>query len=201
MFCERCGQQFLPKESFCGRCRVVPTRYWLQLVGLAILATAIVSNCLSALSLIPRLAGGQQSWPFHYWVRLNDVMSSYGWVLAAVAVLAWSFLMRRGYRVQTREWSARLLLLLLLLAGFAAAPLPWRPAGPTPHVHAVLHSHPGLGPGLAWGLIALVVVPLCLDGETRDSLLGHGRVLSVVSLGMLLLVVAITLAGLSVISQ
>ncbi|MFY9529981.1 MAG: hypothetical protein WBC04_24740 [Candidatus Acidiferrales bacterium] len=180
---------------------MVPTRYWLQLVGLVILAIAIVSNCLSALSLIPRLTGGQQSWPFHYWLRFNDVMSSYGWVGAAVGVLVWSFLIRRGYRVQKREWSARLLLLLLLLAGFAAAPLPWRPAGPTPHVHAVLQSHPGLGPGLAWGLIALVVIPLCLDAETRDSLLGHGRILSVVSLGMLLLVVAITLAGLSVISQ
>ncbi len=195
MFCERCGQQFLPQESFCARCRVAPTRYWLQLFGLATLAIAIASNCFSTLSLTPRLAAERQSWLFHVWIRFNEVAPSCGWVVAAVGLLVWSFLFRRGRRIEKPEWWARLLLLLLLLGGVATAPFPWRPAGPTPHIHALLQSHPGLGPALAWALVALAVGPLCLNSETRDSLLGHGRVLSAVSLGMLLLVMAIALAG------
>jgi hypothetical protein len=198
LFCERCGQRFLPKEAVCGRCRVAPTRHWLQLTGLATLAIAIGCNSFSALFLLPRLAAGRSVWPLRYWMQVNDAVSFYGWVVAAVTLLLWSFWARRGYSLQKGEWPARILLLLLLLAGVATMPLPWRPAGPTPHIHAVLHNHPGLGPGLAWGLIALALSAMCADSEVRDSLLGHGRALSVVSLAMLLSVVAIALAGWSI---
>jgi hypothetical protein len=56
--------------------------------------------------------------------------------------------------------------------------------------------HPGLPSTLAWGVVLVVVTLLCVNGETRDSLLGHGKVLSLVSLGILLLLLTLTIAGL-----
>ena len=51
---------------------------------------------------------------------------------------------------------------------------------------------------LAWGVVLFVITLLCINAETRDSLLGHGKVLSVVSLCVLLLVLAMTIVGWSI---
>jgi hypothetical protein len=44
-------------------------------------------------------------------------------------------------------------------------------------------------------VVLVVSVLLCIDAESRDYLLGHGRILSVVSTGMLLLVLSLTVVG------
>jgi len=44
-------------------------------------------------------------------------------------------------------------------------------------------------------VVLVVVVLLCIDAESRDHLLGHGKVLSVVSLSMLVLVLTMTIVG------
>jgi len=46
----------------------------------------------------------------------------------------------------------------------------------------------------------VVLVLLCVDAESRDYLLGHGKVLSVVSMGLLLLVLTMTMVGWAVTS-
>lgn len=51
---------------------------------------------------------------------------------------------------------------------------------------------------LAWGVVVLVTILLCANSETRDALLGHGKVLSLVSLGVLLLLLAMTIVGWSI---
>jgi hypothetical protein len=48
---------------------------------------------------------------------------------------------------------------------------------------------------LAWGVVLVVSILLCIDAESRDYLLGHGRILSVVSTAMLLLVLTMTVLG------
>jgi len=40
-----------------------------------------------------------------------------------------------------------------------------------------------------------VTIILCIGPESRDYLLGHGRMLSIVSTGMLVLILAMTLIG------
>jgi hypothetical protein len=47
-------------------------------------------------------------------------------------------------------------------------------------------------------VVLVVVVLLCSDAESRDYLLGHGKTLSVVSVGALLAVLAMTIVGWSV---
>ena len=38
---------------------------------------------------------------------------------------------------------------------------------------------------LAWGVVLVVTIILCIDPESRDCLLSHGRMLGIVSTGML----------------
>ena len=48
---------------------------------------------------------------------------------------------------------------------------------------------------VSWCAILVVAVVLCLKAETRDLLLGRGKVLTGVSLGMLTIFMALTLAA------
>lgn len=197
MFCERCGQQFLPGESVCTRCRVPPTRHLLQLLSLVILTVAVAWNSLLSLLFLPRLAAGQDAQLFRTWLRLNYLASLYGWVLIALAVLVWSYWARRGCQLQKKEWVARLFLILLLLAGILTSPGSWLPATLTSHIRllVLIHNSPGMGPILAWGTIVLVLGILSMDSETRDALLGQGRALGWVSLASLLFVLVLTTLG------
>jgi len=72
----------------------------------------------------------------------------------------------------------------------------WVPAGQPPgQFLAMIGRYPGLPAILAWAVVLVVSVLLCIDAESRDYLLGHGRILSVVSTGMLLLVLTMTVVG------
>jgi len=46
--------------------------------------------------------------------------------------------------------------------------------------------------------VLVVMVLLCSDAESRDYLLGHGKTLSIVSVGALMLVLTMTIVGWSV---
>jgi hypothetical protein len=58
-------------------------------------------------------------------------------------------------------------------------------------VKSLLEAYPALAPTLAWMVVVLVVGILCLNAETRDALLGSGKVLSLTALGMLFLVLMV----------
>jgi hypothetical protein len=62
----------------------------------------------------------------------------------------------------------------------------------------LIGKHPGVPILLAWGVVLLVTALLCINAESRDYLLGHGKALSVVSLSLLLLVLTLTLVGWSI---
>jgi hypothetical protein len=64
----------------------------------------------------------------------------------------------------------------------------------------MIGRYPGLPVLLAWGVVLVVLVLLCADAESRDYLLGHGKVLSVVSVGLLLIVLTMTMFGWAVTS-
>jgi uncharacterized PurR-regulated membrane protein YhhQ (DUF165 family) len=59
----------------------------------------------------------------------------------------------------------------------------------------MISRHQGVPVLLAWGVVLFVTILLCIDPESRDYLLGHGRTLSIVSTGMLLLVLTMTVVG------
>jgi hypothetical protein len=73
------------------------------------------------------------------------------------------------------------------------------PAGQPPgEFLAMIGKYPGVPALLALGVVLVVVVLLCINSESRDYLLGLGKALSVVSLGLLLLVLTMNVVGWSV---
>ena len=197
MFCESCGLQFSPKQSVCTGCGVASTRTWLQLMSLITLLVAIGCNSLVAWYVLPRLVAGHQSRLFfRAWLWLSERFSVYGWVPVAMSLLAWDYLIRPGSKPKIKRWVARRLLIFVLLTGIAPLIPWWLPAGQPPAgILAAIHKNPGLPLILPWGVVLLVAGLLCLKADTRDSLLGHGRVLSLVSLGLLVLVLVPVLLG------
>ncbi len=198
MFCERCGMPFLAKQSLCARCGIAPARHWLQLISLVTLMVAVAGNSMVAWLLLPRLIVGHPSrLLFRAWLWLDDKVALYGWVPVAAGLLVWDFLVwRRGSRPKIKGWVTQKLLTIILLAGISPILPWWVPAGQPPQGFlATINKHPGLPSLVAWAVVIVVATLLCIHAETRDSLLGHGRVLSLVSLGVLLLVLAMTLIG------
>ena len=199
MFCERCGLNFHPKQSVCSRCGDIATRPWLQLISLFTLMVAVACNTLLAVYLLPRLTGGLHPRPmFRDWLWLDYKIALYGWVPLAIGLLAWDFLVWRS-RPKVKAWVTRKLLTFTLIASVTPFIPAWLPAGqPSPNFFAVLRAHPGLPSALAWAAVVFVTTLLCINSETRDSLLGKGRVLSLVSLGLLALLLGMTIVGWSI---
>lgn len=199
MFCERCGLNFLPKQSVCTRCGDVATRHWLQLMSLCTLVVAATCNTLLAYYLLPRHLTGPHARPlFRGWLWLDDKIALYGWAPLAMGLLAWDFLVWQS-RPKIKGWITRKLLTFALIASVAPFIPTWIPAGqPSANFQAMLRRYPGVPSALAWGVVVVVTILLCMNSETRDSLLGHGKVLSLVSFGVLLLLLALTIAGWSI---
>ncbi len=59
MFCERCGLNFLPRQSLCTRCKVSATRHWFQLMSLATLSVAIDLQRARRAALLASLGRGR----------------------------------------------------------------------------------------------------------------------------------------------
>lgn len=200
MFCDRCGSNFLPKQSVCGRCHVAATRHWFQLMSLATLLVAVLCNALVGLLLLPRLAaGGHSRLVFRAWLWFDHKSALYGWVPIAVALLAWDYFVWNEAKPKVKGWFTRKLLTFSLAAGLAPMLPWWVPAGQPPgQFLEMIGKYPGVPALLAWGVVLVVIVLLCVNAESRDYLLGHGKALSMVSLGLLLLVLTMTVVCWSV---
>ena len=200
MFCESCGLSFLPRQSVCSRCNAVATRHLFQLMSLVTLLVSVLCNALVGLLLLPRLAdGGHSRFVFRAWLWFDHKAALYGWVPIALGLLAWDLLVWKAARPKLKGWFTRKLLTFSLAAGLAPMLPWWVPAGQPPgQFLSMMGKYPGLSSLLPWGVVLLVVVLLCINAESRDSLLGHGKALSAVSLGLLFLVMTMTVVSWSV---
>jgi hypothetical protein len=205
VYCENCGLQIFPERACCTRCGETPAQPFIQLFALAVLLITIVGNSLAGWLLLPRLAATH---PHHFFFRAwlwSDLESArYGWMPLAGAFLAWEWFVWRKIRKKKaapkiKGWVSRKLLTFVLAAGFAPILPWWLPVGqPSEKTLAALYRYPGLPCAVSWSAILIVAVVLCFKAETRDLLLGRGRVLSAVSLGVLAIFLMLTLVGWSV---
>ncbi|HKW87788.1 MAG TPA: hypothetical protein VJN21_03430 [Candidatus Acidoferrales bacterium] len=198
MFCDRCGLQFLPRQSVCTRCGQAHSQHWLQLFGLLTIFIAIASNTLLGLFLLPRLAAapGRSRTFFHAWIWFDTKSAMYGWAALALALLAWDYLVWRGSRPKVKGWVTRKILTLVLAAAVTPFIPAWLPAGQVSNNFlSAINKYPGLPPVLAWAAVFVVTALLCMHSETRETLLGRGRALSLAGISILTLVMAMTMFG------
>lgn len=207
LFCERCGEAFAPKKPVCAGCGAAPARHWLQLTSLLVLSVAMLCNSLVGWLLLPRLLGGHHARLFRGWLWLDQKASLFGWAPLILGILAWDYFVWRRSRTarqtdqKIKGWITRKLLTFVLVTAVAPILPWWIPAGQPPDSFlAKIGRYPGLPVGLAWLSVTGALVLLCWNPSTRDSLLGHGRILSLIGIATLLLVLALTLLGWSLTS-
>ena len=202
MYCENYGLQVLPEHACCTRCGAAPTRQLLQFVGLVVLLLTIIGNTVVGWRLLPGLAATHHSnYLFGGWLWLDQQGAQYGWVPVAVGLLAWEFFVwwkirRKKTAAKVKTWVSRKILTFVLAMGFAPILPWWLPAGqPSDKALATLARYPGLPCVLSWSALLVVSVVLVTKGETRDRLLGQGKVLLAVSLSALTVFLGLTLLG------
>lgn len=203
MHCEHCGLQIFPEHPRCTRCGKAPTRQYVQLMALTVLLLTVVGNSLTGWLLLPRLAATHpRNLLFRAWLWSDTEGAAYGWMPLAAGLLAWEFTAwskirkKRKTAPKIRSWVSRKILTFVLAAGFAPILPWWIPAGqPSEKTLAVLYRYPGLPCAVSWSAILVVAIVLCWKTDTRDLLLGKGKVLSVVSVGALAIFIALTLVG------
>jgi hypothetical protein len=202
VYCEYCGLKILPERPRCSRCGKAPTQQWVQLMSLVVLLLAIVGNSLAGWFLLPRQAAAHPTGHFfRAWLWLDLESSLYGWMPLAAALLAWEYFVWRKIRKtkpvpRIKGWISRKILTFVLAAGFAPILPWWIPANqPSDKTLAALAQYPGLPCAISWSAVLIVATVLCIKAETRDHLLGHGKALSLISLGALAIVLTLTLLG------
>jgi hypothetical protein len=204
LYCENCGLQFLPVQSVCTRCGTTSTRHWFQLMSLVGLLIAATANAIVAALLLPRLAAthagrlafAHERFAVRAWLWTDLQAALYGWVPLALGLLAWDYFLRQESAPVMSEklkgYLVRVLLILAIATGLAPLVPRWlRPpaavlvtAAKFPRLPA-LAAVSGLAWLLPWSLVAMAAALLCVNAQTRDSLLGHGRILSAISLAVL----------------
>ena len=216
MFCENCGLQFLPVQSVCTRCGVTSTRHWYQLMSLVTLGIAAACNSAVALLVLPRelaarshrLAVPHEGFAMRAWLWTDMRAAIYGWIPLALGLLVWDYFVRQDVSPVLSEkikgWLVRGLLIIAWVPGVAPLVPHWlRPPAALMVSAARLPRLPAMGAAsgflwlLPWVMVALAAAILCINAQTRDSLLGHGRILSGISLMILVLVLLLTLFSLA----
>jgi hypothetical protein len=125
-----------------------------------------------------------------------DKAALYGWVPIAFALLARDYLVWKAAKPKIKGWFTRKLLTFSLAARLTPMLPWWIPAGQPPgEFLAMIGKYPGVPSLLAWGVVLVVTGLLSINAESREYLLSHGKPLSVVSVGLLLLVLTMTVVG------
>jgi len=202
VYCEHCGLKILPERPVCTRCGRSPSHEWIQLLSLAILLLATIGNSVAGMFLLPKYSAAHPSGLFfRSWLWADRESSLYGWMPLAATLLLWEFFVWRKIRkakpvTKIKGWVSRKMLAFVLAAGFAPILPWWIPASqPSERTLAALSQYPGLPCAVSWGAVLLVAIVLCIKAETRNLLLGKGKALSLVSLGVLALFLTLTLLG------
>ena len=204
MFCENCGLQFLPVQSVCTRCGITSSRHWFQFMSLITLGIAAAGNAAVGVLLLPRLlaahshdsALAHKAFALRVWMWTDLKAALWGWIPLALALLVWDYFLRHETAAVMSEklkgWLVRVLLILAIATGLAPLVPSWlRPPAAVLVTAAKFPRFPplasvfGLSWALPWGLVAAAAALLCINAQTRDSLLGRGRILGAISLGAL----------------
>lgn len=190
--CEECGLR-MNGQSICSRCRASPTRLWLQFVSLGALGVLTAYNYIFVLNFLSTLA--LRGHAASVWLNVSEFTWLYGWIVLGIYLPAWAYYGRRKYGY-TLEPGVRIGIgiVVILLIGAVARPLfPWMGWTWAARVGTSLDSHPELRIVVGWAVVALALVSICWNCESRDRLLGRGKGLALLALAVLFIILALSL--------
>ena len=190
--CEGCGLR-MNGQSICSRCRASPTRLWLQFVSLGTLGVLTAYNYIFVLNFLPMHA--PREYLARVWLSVSEFAWLYGWIVLGVYLPAWTYYWRKKYGYSL-EIGVRVGIGFVVILLFGAVALPILPRmGWTwaEGLRTTLDSHPALGIVVGWAVVALALVSICCNCESRDRLLGRGKGLALLAVTFLCIILLLSL--------
>ena len=166
---------------------------WLQLFSLGTLGVLTAYNYIFVLNFLATLA--PRGHVASVWLNVSEFTWHYGWIVLGVYVPAWAYYGRKkyGYSLEPGVWVG-VGFVVILLIGTVARPMflrmGWNWAE---RLGTSLNSHPALGIAVGWAVVALALISICCNCESRDRLLGKGKGLALSAFAVLCIILALSL--------
>jgi hypothetical protein len=190
--CEECGLR-MNGQSICSRCRASPARLWLQFVSLGTLGVLTAYNYIFVLNFLPMHV--PREYVASVWLNVSEFAWLYGWIVLGVYLPAWAYYWRKkyGYSLETGARVGIGFVVILLIGAVALPIFPRMGWTWAESLRTTLDSHPVLGIVVGWAVVALALVSICCNCESRDRLLGRGKGLALLAIAVLCIVLALSL--------
>jgi hypothetical protein len=190
--CEECGLS-TDGQSICSGCRASPPRLWLQFVSLGMLGVLTAYNYIFVLNYLPTRV--PREYVARVWLNVSEFAWLYGWIVLGVYLPAWAYYWRKkyGYSLEIGVWFGIGFVVILLIGAVARPIFPrvgWTWAE---RLGTSLDSHPELGIVVGWAVVALALVSICCNRESRGRLLGGGKGLALLALAVLCIILGLSL--------
>jgi hypothetical protein len=192
IYCEECCLR-TNGQSICSRCRAAPTRCWLQFVSLGTLGVLAAYNSIFVLNFLPTRIPHESV--ARVWLMISEFAWRYGWIALGVYLPVWAYYGRKkyGYSFESGVQVGIGFVVMLLIGAIARPLLPRMGWTGAEALRTTLDSHPALGIVMGWTVVALALVSVCSNSESRDRLLGRGKGLALLSIAVLCIILALTL--------
>ena len=166
---------------------------WLQLFSLGTLGVLTAYNYIFVLKLLSTLT--PRGHVASAWLNVSEFTWLYGWIVLGIYLPAWAYHGRKkyGYSLEPGVWIG-VGFVVILLTGTVARPMFLR-IGWTwaERLGTSLNSQPALGIVVGWAVVALALIAICCNCESRDRLLGKGKGLALLTLAVLCIILALSL--------
>jgi hypothetical protein len=190
--CEECGL-LMNGQSICSKCRATPTRLWLQFISLGTLGVLTAYNYIFVLNFLPTRV--PREYVATVWLNVSEFAWLYGWIVLGVYLPAWAYFWRKkyGYSLETGVRVGIGFVVILLIGAVVRPIFPWMGWTWAEHLRTLLDSHPEHGIVMGWAVVALALVSICCNCESRDRLLGRGKGIALLALTVLCIILGLSL--------
>ena len=180
-------------QSISSGSRASPIRLWLQLVSLATLGVLTAYNYIFVLNFLPTRVA--REYVASVWLDASEFTWLYGWIVSGMYLLAWAYYWRKkyGYSSETGVRVGIALVVILLIGAVARPIFPRMGWTWLERLGTSLDSHPELGIVVGWAVVALALVSICCNCESRDRLLGRGKGIALLALTVLCIILGLSL--------
>ena len=129
------------------------------------------------------------------WLNVSEFAWLYGWIVLGVYLPAWAFYWwkKYGYSLETGVRVGIGLVVMLLIGAVARPIFPRMGWTWAERLRTWFDSHPERGIVVGWAVVALALVSICSNCESRDRLLGRGKGLALLALTVLCIILAFSL--------
>jgi hypothetical protein len=173
--------------------RASPARLWLQFVSLAMLGILTAYNYIFVLNFLPTRV--PREYVASVWLNASEFAWLYGWIVLGVYLLAWAYYWwkKYGYSSETGVRVGIGFVVIFLIGAVVRPIFRWTGWTWAEHLRTLLDSHPEHGIVMGWAVVALALVSICCNCESRDRLLGRGKGIALLALTVLCIILGLSL--------